>query len=1201
MSAIDELITEKQSGSALDKLIVSKSKPTSNTMASQHISAYQEPSLLQKVLGGAVLGGRRALGEVNALMENPTLPGDKSPAWIPGNVVKSMFVQPIQDIIKAPTDQREKILMDILAAPAALTDLKAWEQRPLSNTAMAIMLGHGLLKGMPKTAVESQPIRKSPSLKQRALPSARNIASTPPPIDNLTPEQLPQVKAAIEAMPNPTPEQVAVHAEVTRRIEAPPAVTQPIPPMETAQMPATAPTVAEKPPVAQGGGATRVVTIRGKKVELTQGPYDTKWLNVPGRRPFSVIDAAGNDVRNPPEGKLHEAHRFQTIEQARTFADEMTAREAKFKQVSEMPTTPAPTPKPALPSLVERAKSDLDMSHADLQAAGKNVTEHTLVNQALAANGWQDAEIKQLWSDVKAKPGAVAEVAKPQATGGEAVSPLDMIVTKREETRQRIIDKRNATPGKGIGDVLKEKRGSAPIDSGLGDYIEYGAWTIAEYAAKGGIKLKQFSEHMIAEFGDVIKPYLAKIWAESHAKFKTEIRPTLTQIGRDYSIADKPWMPRGIYDSEGNVIQKGWMDRHGNVPLADGKVENIGTQIGMHMTKAQRVIEKSTHEGLTEILKINELRKQGGMANDAQWVKLIELKRNDPARIKVLAAQTPVGEALRLHDKLTSEAREYILKAQRSMGKEMKEDWGVIEAGYFRRLFSGEMFEGIKPSLGKRETGEKFFASLLERTGGRHYKRIYEEAMSRYIKELYRSQELSKMNHAVQPLLTKMRDGGKPGFAEQMQKRIDSLWGHPQAFEVAFGEWVKSVPGLSKRMPNPEFAFRGLARTITAYHYWTKLAAKPLAAIINKLQPNTTLLPFITTKEYVGLALDTLRPSLRRRMRDLGVFESTGKLEISGDLKRASAAKIYKPWQWFQRSIEDNRMMGYLYGERKALKSGKSASEAYWDGMAWAEKVEFDNSTWNIPDIINSPAGRVLGQFKSFALKNAENTREIFTGKVKNRAERVGRIGKWTMAQLGAGGVKSLGMGVTALGGYKLAQVLSQQLQALGMEKSDADKWADAVYYGAPALFDMDISANVAIFEAPYGYSDAERLTNFLGGPTVSGALQLKRGIDKRSPRDIAKSTLGTHIVRTYETLADIAHSGLGGVRVRTGKNQYVKLTPKAAAGRVIGVQPLAVSKVYDKREAGIKKSAGGIPKPPKLSDFMRGIPKRGEHPSLAR
>jgi hypothetical protein len=339
--------------------------------------------------------------------------------------------------------------------------------------------------------------------------------------------------------------------------------------------------------------------------------------------------------------------------------------------------------------------------------------------------------------------------------------------------------------------------------------------------------------------------------------------------------------------------------------------------------------------------------------------------------------------------------------------------------------------------------------------------------------------------------------------------------------------------------------------------------------MINSIQPSVTLLPFISTKEFIGLAIDTMRPSLRKEMMTKGVFESTGKLEATHDMVQHSTSKLYKPWTWFQRTVENNRMMGYLHGYRKALREGKSAEAAHWEGDAWAEKVEFDNSKQNVPLILNSPQGRVFGQFKSFQLKNAENVREVFTGKVKNKAERVGRVGKWAGAQVAVGGVKSLGAGVTVVGGYKIAQYFSQQLQSLGMKQDDADKWADGLYFGAPALFDMDLSANVGIFELPYGYSDSDKLINLVGGPTVSDAIKLKRGIQSKSLRNAGKAVVGSYWVNTGETIADIAKSGIDGVTVKTGGNSFERLKPNEAMARLAGVQPLTLSKIYARREAG--------------------------------
>ncbi len=250
------------------------------------------------------------------------------------------------------------------------------------------------------------------------------------------------------------------------------------------------------------------------------------------------------------------------------------------------------------------------------------------------------------------------------------------------------------------------------------------------------------------------------------------------------------------------------------------------------------------------------------------------------------------------------------------------------------------------------------------------------------------------MNHDITPMVEKLRKGNKPGVADEVVEHMNDLWGTPGPFERRFGRLIAQIPGLRNYVANSALAFRGLGRRLSQLQMILKLSS-PKAAFVNELQPYSTLWPFVTTKEFAALVIESHRPSVLKVLADKGVLEGSSKLETTGLTGMHTVGHGLLPWNWFMRASEHNRAMGYLYGIKRGRREGMTEAQAHDYGLSWAEKVEFDNSQYNIQPILRSPQARVFGQFKSFVGKNLENVREVFTGSPGiSKAERVGRIAK---------------------------------------------------------------------------------------------------------------------------------------------------------------------------------------------------------------
>jgi hypothetical protein len=475
-------------------------------------------------------------------------------------------------------------------------------------------------------------------------------------------------------------------------------------------------------------------------------------------------------------------------------------------------------------------------------------------------------------------------------------------------------------------------------------------------------------------------------------------------------------------------------------------------------------------------------------------------------------------------------------------------------------LSKEDIMGDLRGIVGRKGAKQKWFGALMQRKGAGGYSRAYEDVMRIHAAQAYRTQELSKLNHDLQPMVESLRKYGKPGLADAMEGHLADLWGTPTTSEKAFGKLLEQLPVIRNHVSNPALAFRGLSRKLTGLQYWLKIKGSPRAAVVNALQPFSTLWPYISTKDFAGLYADFAKPSTRKLLVDKGVLSGSTKVD-GGTYTLHKRSSAVNPLNWFEKASETNRGVGYLYGYRRGLKEGMSEVDAHNFGLSWAEKVEFDNSTWNKQASLRNPAGSVLGQFKSFQLKNLENVREVMKG------GKAARIGKWTGAQVGVGGVRSLGAVAKYSGGYLIVDALRNQLQNAGMGYDEAQKTAEFVYYGAPSLIGQDLSASVMILEEPYGNTPMEKAANFVLGPTVSTVVNAGSAVANKNPDKFIKSL--TPSFKSY----DVARQAIAGEgqSVKVGNNQYVDLSPFEAVMRGLGFTPLKQSETYDMKDAGIE------------------------------
>lgn len=309
-----------------------------------------------------------------------------------------------------------------------------------------------------------------------------------------------------------------------------------------------------------------------------------------------------------------------------------------------------------------------------------------------------------------------------------------------------------------------------------------------------------------------------------------------------------------------------------------------------------------------------------------------------------------------------------------------------------------------------------------------------------------------------------------------------------------------------------------------AFVYSTKLKFNPKSALMNYSQVILSAGPYFTPAELATVIAQSHRPSVRNRVVDgLRLVDvavrTTGGREATGQEQKA----WWRTGDVFQASSEQTRVIGYLLGEIMADRAAKkqALSEPLRQEIIrdWIEKIEFDNSPWNVAPLFRERGLKgALLQFKPFVQKNMErlladmardpkyyspSESQNLAGKALEKVlpPRIRKYAKLLGYQVALGGVGSVLTAVPGLkpiAGFLIYSGLVAALgKAFGDDDEKAEKVADALYYGAPALVGVDLSNSVGYIETPQGKNIYEQMVNQFLGPTVSTISNVKTQVDE--------------------------------------------------------------------------------------------------------
>jgi len=419
-----------------------------------------------------------------------------------------------------------------------------------------------------------------------------------------------------------------------------------------------------------------------------------------------------------------------------------------------------------------------------------------------------------------------------------------------------------------------------------------------------------------------------------------------------------------------------------------------------------------------------------------------------------------------------------------------------------------------------------------------------------------RNATLDNLAKTVKPYQQELRLAGKPQLANYIEAHLDAVRGGNEPWS-------------------------GLANFLTKFNYYRVLAYNPRSAAVNWLQPFQTLWPHLTTREFAKVMADARRPEIRARLKEIAEKESGGQVE--GIEKRG-------PWTLFGTVSDSNRIVGHLAGELMADKLGLTGQEKARMAADWAAKVEFDNGRFGAPPLFREPLARVLLQFKGYTVKNLERIwADAQRAPQGSETGKLARISKMVVSQVAVGGVRSISAlssipGIIILG--TLAKTLEDKLPP--EDKHLANKIAEGVYFGAPALLEQDLSSSMMLLDAPFGKTPKEKALNAIGGPTVGLMAELwtqKENYDnaktpeKRNNALYRAAKAVTPYTKTAETVAALAQGKRPTMQLG---RQKVPMTALETAGYGLMGTPLRQTRFYEDQKIKEAQKKAGRPVMPR-------------------
>jgi hypothetical protein len=393
-------------------------------------------------------------------------------------------------------------------------------------------------------------------------------------------------------------------------------------------------------------------------------------------------------------------------------------------------------------------------------------------------------------------------------------------------------------------------------------------------------------------------------------------------------------------------------------------------------------------------------------------------------------------------------------------------------------------------------------------------------------------------------------------LAGYIEKYINDVSGVPGMRESAVDEAIKRYLGDFIKTDRPTMWTVNRVMHITGV---LKLGIFNLSAgVVNLIQMINTFskVPF---EHFAWAFAHAILPKEKHKaiLRRTGVTFDLGLTETGGYSMMRSSGKFVKASMFFFVTAEHlNRraaaLASYRYA-RKDLKYGERQALNY--ARQFVDETQFDYTVADTARIFRNPAGRLLGQFKPFAIKQIE-----FAVGLKGAEN----IKFWIPILLmsGLGGIP-LSKGIADLiqwltGKNPLTEVKKFLIQWAGDDEIKT-AFAETAMYGILSQLGIDISRRVGLGDVlPQRPSD-------LLGPAINTILQATRQLKTAGSVDKTEliRTIAPSLGNAFTSIETVMES----MQVKNPyKRQHLKYEaePSDVAVKAMGLRPLEESKLAD-------------------------------------
>jgi len=470
----------------------------------------------------------------------------------------------------------------------------------------------------------------------------------------------------------------------------------------------------------------------------------------------------------------------------------------------------------------------------------------------------------------------------------------------------------------------------------------------------------------------------------------------------------------------------------------------------------------------------------------------------------------------------------------------------------------------IAGEIARHKSRHRYLGHLMKRKGQKGFRQDDMRAiLSQYYNSVARYIALDDFKARVVPKFEK-DFGVELGRAAQAQKDkniaryveeyINDLNGVPGMMEELMDATIRRYFGPQVRSQRPTIWLANKAIHATAV---LKLGLFNLSAGFVNLTQLLNTFAKVDSKHFFWAAQKVLRgldPAEKAILRRIGVGYYLGLADTGGYSMIHKGGKIVRASMlFFNKAERINRSITALAAYRQARKSlGMSEREARLYARKMIDITQFDYSVADTARIFRNPAGRLLGQFKPFAIKQIE----FITG--MKGAE---HIKFWIPYLL-----------LAAVGGIPLIEGIAEFIEWLtgrdplleykkwlmewAGDDPDKKRVARVAMYGLLSLLNIDISRRVGTGDAlPKRPSD-------LLGPTINTLLQAKSILEKGDKTEFVRS-----LAPSVGNLITAIETAMNNMEVRDpyhrDRLKYEATTADVAA-KALGLRPVRESELAD-------------------------------------